>query len=361
MSVAIITGATGLVGSEAARYFGSKGLQIVGIDNDMRARFFGPQASTAWMQHELTRLVRGYQHYNVDVRDSESIFQIFEKLGKRIDLVVHAAAQPSHDWAAREPLTDFAINGTGTLNVLEATRRSAPEAVFIFMSTNKVYGDRPNALPLLEQPLRWELNPQHSFFDKGIPEEMPVDQSMHSIFGVSKLAADLMVQEYARRFGMKTVCFRAGCITGANHCATELHGFLAHLVGCNLTASHYTVFGYKGKQVRDNLHASDLMRAFARFFERPRPGEVYNIGGSRRSNCSVLEAIKICEEISRPMTWSYVEASRPGDHIWWISDISKFQSHYPGYEVRLGPRDILCDLFDRRARREKSIETGLTA
>ena len=347
MSVAVITGSAGLVGSEAVRHFATKGLHVVGIDNDMRKYFFGEEASTAWMRLQLEDTVRSYEHHAIDVRDQEAMLAIFRRFGNEISLVVHTAAQPSHDWAAREPLTDFAVNANGTLNLLEATRQFCPEAVVIFTSTNKVYGDAPNRLPLVEQELRWELEPGHRFSAKGISEDMSIDRSLHSVFGASKVAADAMVQEYGRYFGLKTVCFRAGCITGPYHAGTQLHGFLAYLMKCAVTGTPYQVFGYKGKQVRDNIHSSDLVRAFDRFFESPRSAEVYNICGSRYSSCSMLEAIRICEEVAgRKMKWEYVATNRMGDHIWWISDISKFQSHYPGYELTYDVKTILREIHD---------------
>ncbi|HKW75017.1 MAG TPA: NAD-dependent epimerase/dehydratase family protein [Terriglobales bacterium] len=352
MSVALITGSAGLIGSEAVRHFANEGLHIVGIDNDMRRYFFGAEASTAWMEGELKRSIRGYEHHHLDIRNEIAISELFQKFGKGIKLVIHTAAQPSHDWAAREPFTDFGVNATGTLNLLEATRYFCPEAVFIFTSTNKVYGDTPNRLPLVEKEMRWELDPSHCFSEKGITEEMSIDQSMHSIFGASKVAADVMVQEYGRYFGMKTACFRGGCLTGPNHSGAQLHGFLAYLMKCNITQTPYTVFGYKGKQVRDNIHSSDLIRAFERFFDSPRVAEVYNIGGSRFSNCSMLEAIRLCERISgREMNWSYAESNRAGDHIWWISDISKFQSHYPGYLLQYDVEAILAEIYEVNRKR----------
>ena len=348
MSIALVTGSAGLIGSEAARYFAAQGLQVIGIDNDMRKYFFGPEASTEWMRKHLEATIKGYQHYATDIRDQAAIFEIFRRCGRDISLVIHTAAQPSHDWAAREPLTDFSVNATGTLNLLEATRQFAPEAPFIFTSTNKVYGDTPNSLPLVERESRWECQPGHAFAEKGITEQMSVDQCLHSLFGSAKLAADATVQEYGRYFGMRTACFRAGCLTGPNHSGAQLHGFLAYLMRCSVTGTPYKVFGYKGKQVRDNMHSSDLIGAFDRFFRAPRSAEVYNIGGSRYSNCSMLEAIAMCEEISgRELKREYVESNRVGDHIWWISDISKFQSHYPGYELKFDTRAILQEIHDR--------------
>ena len=352
MSIALITGAAGLIGSAAVRYFAAKGMHVVGIDNDMRQYFFGPEASTEWMRKHLEATITNYQHYSIDIRDQAAIFEVFRHCGRDISLVVHTAAQPSHDWAAREPLTDFSVNATGTLNLLEGTRQFCPAAPFIFTSTNKVYGDSPNALPLVELESRWELDKTHKFAEHGITEEQPIDQSLHSVFGSSKVAADVMVQEYGRYFGLRTVCFRAGCLTGPDHSGAQMHGFLAYLMRCNVTGARYTVFGYKGKQVRDNMHSSDLIRAFDRFFQAPTPAAVYNIGGSRFSNCSMLEAISMCEEISgREMNWEYGAENRTGDHIWWISDIRKFQSHYPGYELRFNCRDILREIHDRNQER----------
>ena len=347
MSIALVTGSAGLIGSEAVRYFAGKGLHVVGIDNDMRSYFFGPAASTDWMRRQLESTIPNYRHFSVDIRDQAAIFNIFGKYAREISLVVHTAAQPSHDWAAREPLTDFSVNATGTLILLEGTRQFCPEAAFIFTSTNKVYGASPNLLPLVEQETRWEIDPSHRFAEKGIDEEQPIDHSLHSVFGASKVAADVMVQEYGRYFGLKTACFRAGCLTGPNHAGAQLHGFLSYLMRCNLSGTRYKVLGYKGKQVRDNMHAQDLVRAFDRFSQAPRAGEVYNIGGSRFSNCSVLEAIALCQKISgREMDWEYDPANRTGDHIWWISDITKFQSHYPGYELKYDSVGILSEIHD---------------
>ncbi|HET7872377.1 MAG TPA: NAD-dependent epimerase/dehydratase family protein [Terriglobales bacterium] len=351
MGVAVITGSAGLVGSEAVRFFAAQGLDVVGIDNDMRKHFFGHDASTEWQKQELLASVPRYRHYSFDIRDRESIFQLFQKLGRDIVLVVHAAAQPSHDWAAREPITDFEVNAGGTLHMLEATRQFCPEAAFIFASTNKVYGDSPNRLPLMEQESRWEMDPGHRYA-RGIDEEMSIDQCLHSVFGASKVAADVMVQEYGRYFGLKAACFRAGCLTGPNHSGTQLHGFLAYLMKCCLSGTPYRVFGYKGKQVRDNLHSSDLIRAFAMFFAKPRAGEVYNMGGGRDSNCSLREAIELCQEISgNALEWDYVPEPRTGDHIWWISDISKFQNHYPGYQLRYDVPAILREIHQQNRKR----------
>jgi CDP-paratose 2-epimerase len=318
----------------------------------MRKYFFGAEASTEWMRKHLEATIKGYRHHNIDIREQAAIFDVFRRGGKNISLVVHTAAQPSHDWAAREPLTDFGVNATGTMNLLEATRQFCPDAPFIFTSTNKVYGDSPNSLPLVEHELRWELEKTHRFAEKGITEDLSVDHSMHSLFGSSKVAADVMVQEYGRYFGMHTACFRAGCLTGPDHSGAQMHGFLAYLMRCNMTGTAYKVFGYKGKQVRDNMHSADLVRAFDRFFQSPRVAAVYNIGGSRFSNCSMLEAIAMCEKISgRKMDWEYVADNRMGDHIWWISDISKFQSDYPGYTLQYDVQAILREIHDRNHQR----------
>jgi CDP-paratose 2-epimerase len=346
LSVAIITGSSGLVGSEAALYFEALGLNVVGIDNGMREVFFGRSASTQWMTAKLKHELQRYTHYDVDIRDTAAIDRIFAAYAADTKLVIHAAAQPSHDWAATDPVTDFTVNANGTSVLLEATRRHAPEAVFIYMSTNKVYGDRPNSLPLIEHETRWEIDPSHAYAN-GIPETMPVDATLHSLFGASKLAADVLVQEYGHYFDMKTVCFRGGCLTGPNHSGTQLHGFLAYLMKCAMTGAPYTTFGYKEKQVRDNIHSADLIRAFHRFFLNPRRGAVYNIGGGRFSNCSMLEAIALCEEITgNTLNHTYVEQSRRGDHIWWISDLARFKADYPDWSPHFGIKEILQQIYE---------------
>jgi CDP-paratose 2-epimerase len=352
MSVCVVTGSAGLIGSEAARSFGALGLQVVGIDNDMRRVFFGADASTTWTVQETQRLMEGrYEHHHLDIRDRGGVQALFERFGRAIRLVIHTAAQPSHDWAAREPFTDFDINAAGTLNLLEATRHSAPEAVFIFTSTNKVYGDTPNGLPLYEQETRYEIDPTHRYA-LGIGEDMSIDHSLHSLFGASKAAADLMVQEYGRYFMMRTACFRGGTLTGPQHSATQLHGFLAYLMRCTMTATPYRVFGYKGKQVRDAIHSRDLIAAFHEFFRSPRVGEVYNIGGGRFSNCSVLEAIELCQKIAgKKLAWSYQEQSRTGDHRWWISDNGKFATHYPQWRQQYNIERILNEIFESNRER----------
>lgn len=347
MAVILVTGSAGLIGAEAVRFFAAEGFQVVGIDNDMRRIFFGNDASTAWSRQQLEGEIEGYRHIDADIRDVQAIDTVFARYGKVITAVIHTAAQPSHDWAARDPHTDFTVNANGTLNLLEATRRHCPEAAFLFTSTNKVYGDRPNQLPLIEQELRWELSPEHPSAAFGIDESMSVDACLHSLFGASKLAADIAVQEYGRYFGMRTACFRGGCLTGPGHSGTALHGFLAYLAKCAVTGAPYTVLGYKGKQVRDNIHAFDLVNAFWHFIQAPRSGAVYNIGGSRHSNCSMLEAITICEQLTgRPMQWSYSEQNRTGDHIWWISDVRKFQHDYPAWRYRYDIEAILAEIVD---------------
>jgi CDP-paratose 2-epimerase len=347
MAVAVITGSAGLIGAEAARFFAEKGLDIVGIDNDMRREFFGEEASTAWNRQRLEAELKGYQHYDTDIRDQGAMADLFRRYCADISVVIHTAAQPSHDWAAKAPFVDFSVNAGGTLNLLEATRQYCPEACFIFTSTNKVYGDTPNRLPLVEQPTRWELLDDHRYGRHGIDESMSIDQAMHSLFGASKVAADVLVQEYGRYFDMKTACFRGGCLTGPDHAGTQLHGFLAYLVKCTVTGTPYVVFGYGGKQVRDNIHSFDLVNAFWHFFKTPRSGEVYNMGGGRYCNCSMLEAIEKCQNLTgRELQWSYSETNRAGDHIWWISDIRRFQEHYPGWSMRYDIDGILHEIFD---------------
>ncbi len=351
MSLAIITGSAGLIGSQAARHFHDLGYEIWGIDNDSRAGFFGPEASTRWMQRRLESDLGAYTHFDVDIRDAEAIDEIFARGGRQISLIIHTAAQPSHDWAAREPSTDFTVNANGTLALLEATRAHCPDAAFIFTSTNKVYGDTPNRLPLVELETRFEVSHSHPFFG-GIPESMDIDQSTHSLFGVSKVAADLLVQEYGRYFGLATACFRGGCLTGPGHSGAELHGFLAYLMQCTVSGLPYTVYGYKGKQVRDNIHSADLVSAFEHYARDPRPSAVYNIGGGRFSNCSMLEAITLCENFAgRPLDWTYSETNRIGDHMWWISDLAAFESDYPAWKLQYDVPAILSDIYEHNAER----------
>ena len=345
MKICLITGSAGLIGSEAVEFFAPKFDLIVGIDNDMRRYFFGEEASTDWNTARLTENYPNYKHFNIDIRDQDALKNVFQTYGKDIALIVHTAAQPSHDWAAKEPFTDFTVNANGTLNMLEYTREFCPEAVFIFTSTNKVYGDNPNFLPLIEGETRWEIDESHPYFD-GIDENMSLDQTKHSIFGASKVAADIMTQEYGKYFGMKTGTFRGGCLTGPRHSGAQLHGFLSYLMKCAITKQHYTVFGYKGKQVRDNIHCYDLVNMFWHFYENPREGEVYNAGGARFANCSMHEAIEMCEEITgNKMNYSYSETNRIGDHIWYISDVSKFKEHYPQWDFNYNVQDTLTQIY----------------
>ncbi len=345
MSVVIVTGSGGLVGAETVRQFSRAGHTVAGVDNDLRAYFFGPDASTKWAAERLAEECPGYRHHNADIRDLDALDRIFGEYAGDIAAVVHTAAQPSHDWAAKEPFTDFSVNATGTLNLLETVRLRAPEAVFIFTSTNKVYGDTPNRLPLVELETRWEVDPSHPYAAHGIDETMSIDQTKHSLFGASKVAADVLVQEYGRYFGMKTAVFRGGCLTGPGHSGAELHGFLAYLMRCAMTGQQYRIFGYKGKQVRDNIHAADLVRCFLEVARAPRAGAVYNIGGGRHSNCSMQEAITLCGGIAgKPMNTVYLDENRIGDHIWWISDTRRFQSDYPGWRYQYDVRGILEEI-----------------
>ena len=361
MSIAIITGSGGLIGSEAVRHFAARGMDVIGIDNDMRAVFFGDEASTSRTSTELRTSIRNFRHSAIDIRDAGAINALFREHGAAISLVIHTAAQPSHDWAARDPQMDFGVNAVGTLNLLEATRQYCPDAVFIFTSTNKVYGDTPNRLPLVELETRWEIHPANPAV-RGIDESMSIDQCMHSVFGASKAAADVMVQEYGRYFGMRTACFRGGCLTGPQHSGTKLHGFLAYLMKCCVTRTPYEVFGYGGKQVRDNIHSFDLVQAFDAFFDAPRSGEVYNIGGSRFSNCSMLEAIAMSEVIcGEKLHWTYKDTNRQGDHIWWISDISRFQSHYPTWSLTYDINAILTASYEHNVERWLQSEMAVMA
>jgi len=347
MSVAVVTGSAGLIGSEAVRHFAGLGLDVVGIDNDMRREFFGPEASTAWNVVRLTsELGDAYSHHNVDIRDRAELGRIFARYGRNIALVVHTAAQPSHDWAVRDPYTDFDINATGTLNVLQNVRQHCIEAPFIHCSTNKVYGDRPNSLPLTEQETRWEIDPAHPYAD-GIAEDMPIDACLHSVFGASKVAADIMVQEYGRYFDMRTACFRGGTLTGPAHSATELHGFLGYVMRCNMERRTYKIFGYKGKQVRDAIHSHDVVAAFEAFFRAPRAAAVYNLGGGRHSNVSNLEAFALAGKISGiEMITEYVDQNRVGDHIWWIGSNAAFQADYPGWKQVYDVPAIMQEIYE---------------
>jgi CDP-paratose 2-epimerase len=348
MKVALITGSSGLIGSESVRFFADKFDLIVGIDNNQRAYFFGQEASTETTKNKLIEQILNFIHYDIDIRDQVALEDIFRTYNTDIKLIVHTAAQPSHDWAAKEPFTDFSVNATGTLNLLQYTKIYSPDAVFIFTSTNKVYGDTPNDLPLFEEERRWELDIEHNYYEKGIDEKMSIDQTKHSLFGASKVAADILVQEYGRYFGMKTGVFRGGCLTGPNHAGTQLHGFLSYLVKCTVQGTPYTIFGYKGKQVRDNIHSYDLVNMFWHFYQAPRNGEVYNAGGGRYSNCSMLEAIDIIEsKYGKKLEYSISEDNRVGDHIWWISDVSKFKNHYPAWNYQFSLDDIIDQIIQR--------------
>jgi CDP-paratose 2-epimerase len=351
MPVAIITGSGGLVGAECVAHFVEAGWEVVGIENDMRARFFGATASTAPTTARLQSRYEEFRSLELDVRDAGGVMRAFAQHAGEIELVVHAAAQPSHDWAAKDPKLDFEVNANGTLNVLEAARHHAPDAPFVFCSTNKVYGEEPNRLPLRETATRLELPEDHPYY-KGIDNSMSIDQTLHSLFGTSKAAADLMVQEYGRYFGMPTASFRGGCLTGPNHAGARLHGFLSYLMRCTITGAPYTVFGYGGKQVRDNIHSADLAHAFAAFQRDPKPAAVYNIGGGRKSNCSMLEAIELCERIAgRELRWTLKDTPRTGDHRWWISDLEPFKADYQGWELQYGLEQILREIHDQNVER----------
>jgi len=352
MKVAIITGSAGLIGSEAVVFFSKNFDLVVGVDNDLRQYFFGQEASTEWNRKQLSDTISNYVHHNIDIRDVSALEKIFLQYNSDISLIVHTAAQPSHDWAAKEPLTDFSVNANGTLNLLEMTRQHCPKAVFIFTSTNKVYGDTPNFLPLVELESRWEIDESHVYFKEGINESMSIDQSKHSLFGASKVAADVLVQEYGKYFSIPTGVFRGGCLTGPNHSGTQLHGFLAYLMKCALTGQGYTIFGYKGKQVRDNIHSSDLVNMFWHFYQDPKCGEVYNAGGGRFANCSMKEAVSFCERIvGKKMNISYSDTNRSGDHIWYISDLTKFKQHYPNWNWKYGLEDTLVQIYDSLSKR----------
>jgi CDP-paratose 2-epimerase len=325
---ALVTGAAGLIGSEIVDYFCRLGWEVQGIDNNLRADFFGPAGDTSWNRNRLLGEHDSFRCHDLDVRDRDSVEALVESFDPH--LVVHAAAQPSHDLAASRPFDDFDVNAVGTLNVLEATRRHSPDAVFVHLSTNKVYGDAPNEIPLVELSQRWDYADPD--FEDGIPETFRIDRSKHSLFGASKVAADVMVQEYGRYFGMKTCCLRGGCLTGPNHSGVELHGFLSYLVKCNVEGRLYRIYGYKGKQVRDNIHSYDVARFVDAFFENPRVAEVYNLGGGRTNSISILEAFdRIAQLSGRPMDFEYLEENREGDHICYISDLSKMHAHYPGW------------------------------
>ena len=342
-STLLVTGSSGLIGSEVCSYFAAHGWRIEGVDNNQREVFFGPQGSTRWNQQRLLSTLKGFHHHELDIRDRQGVLDLVTRL--KPDAIVHTAAQPSHDRAAAIPFDDFDTNAVGTLNLLEAARRACPEAPFVHMSTNKVYGDRPNTIRLREDDTRWEFD--DPAFEHGIAEDFSIDQSKHSLFGASKVAADIMVQEYGRYFGLPTCCLRGGCLTGPGHSGVELHGFLSYLVKCNMEGRHYRVFGYQGKQVRDNIHSEDVARFIDAFVRAPRCGEVYNIGGGRANSCSILEAFALVEQHGgRAMDWSYVEQARAGDHIVYYSDLRKMRAHYPDWDVRISLSDTIGQIVD---------------
>ena len=347
MPIAIVTGSGGLIGSEAVGRFSEAGYDVIGFENDMRAGFFGADASTRPVTAELLRSYDTFTSLELDIRNRDGVERVFADHGRDLRLVVHTAAQPSHDWAASDPHTDFEINANGTLNLLEATRQYAPTATFVYMSTNKVYGDSPNLLPLVELETRLDLPTGHPYYE-GIDTSMSVDRSTHSLFGVSKVAGDLMVQEYGRYFGIPTVCFRGGCLTGPAHAGAKLHGFLSYLVRCAVMEDPYTVLGYGGKQVRDNIHSADVVAAIEAFHAAPKPAAVYNLGGGRQSNCSILEAITIVEDVTdRPLDWRVENEARRGDHRWWVSDLSEFRADYPGWEQRYSIKQMVREIYER--------------
>ena len=338
MATLLVTGSSGLIGAEVCSHFASLGYSVHGLDNNQRSVFFGPPGDTRWNQKRLERELAGFAHHELDIRDRTGVLALVEEL--RPSAIVHAAGQPSHDRAATIPFDDFDTNAVGTLNLLEAARRSCPESPFVHMSTNKVYGDRPNTIAVRELPTRWEY--ADPVYSEGIPEEFPIDGSLHSLFGASKLAADVMVQEYGRYFGMPTCCLRGGCVTGPHHSGVELHGFLSYLVRCHLEEREYRVYGYLGKQVRDNIHSLDVARFIHEFVKRPRVGEVYNLGGGKGNSCSILEAFRMVEDLTgRAQRHVYVPENRKGDHICYYSDLRKMKAHYPAWDVSVGLPEIL--------------------
>ncbi len=344
MKIALITGSCGLVGSEASIFFAKKGFEIIGVDNNARKFFFGKDGDITWIKSKLKKEVSKYNHLNVDIRNYKSLEKIFKKYKKKINVIIHCAAQPSHDWAKNKAFIDFEINAKATLNLLELTKIYCPESPFIFMSTNKVYGDNPNYLPLIEKSTRWEISSKHKY-KSGIDESMSLDNCTHSFFGTSKAYADLIVQEYGKNVGLKTVCFRAGCITGPNHSGAKLHGFLSYLVKSSLQNKEYSLIGYKGKQVRDNIHSEDLVSCFWEFYKKPRRGEVYNAGGGRFSNCSIIEALDLVEQISSiKIKKKIFKQNRVGDHIWYVSNMKKFKNHYPKWKQKYSTKKIINEL-----------------
>ncbi len=345
MSIVIITGANGLVGSEAVSFFSKKRYTVIGIDNNLRKFFFGEDGSTSWIKRKIIKENKNYIHHNIDIRNSQALDKLFKRYKNNISLIIHCAAQPSHDYGKNYPKIDFNVNATGTLNLLELTKKYCPNSPFIFMSTNKVYGDNPNKLKILEKRTRYELSKKNKFYN-GVNEKLSVDDCTHSFFGVSKIYADLIVQEYGRNVGLKTVCFRAGCITGPNHSGAKLHGFLSYLVKQSLLKKEYTILGYKGKQVRDNLHSFDLINCFWEYFKKPKKGMVYNIGGGRFSNCSILEAISEIEYIAKiKIKRKFIKQNRIGDHIWYITDNKKFKKDYPNWKQKYNNKKIIKELI----------------
>ena len=346
MSIVLVTGSSGLVGSESVKFFSNKGFDVLGIDNNLRKFFFGNEASTSIVKKNLQRDFKRFKDFNIDIRNYVALEKIFKKYKKNISLIIHCAAQPSHDYAKNFPMLDFNVNATGTLNLLELTKKYCADSPFIFMSTNKVYGDNPNKLKILENKNRWELKKSDKYY-KGIDEKFSIDNCTHSFFGVSKSYADLIVQEYGKNVGLKTVCFRAGCLTGPNHNGAKLHGFLSYLVKICIAKKKYSLIGYKGKQVRDNLHSFDLVNSFWQFFKKPTRGEVYNIGGGRYSNCSILEALNLVEDIADiSIKRNIIKKPRVGDHIWYISNLSKFKKHYPNWKQKYNTKKIIEELID---------------
>jgi CDP-paratose 2-epimerase len=345
MKTILVTGSSGLIGSEAVEHFDCQGHQMIGVDNNMRRVFFGDPGDTTWNLERLRSVTRNFTHFNLDIRDRSSLEELYRK--HKFDLIVHCAAQPSHDMACKIPILDFEVNALGTVNLLEATRLHCPDAVFVFLSTNKVYGDAPNELPLKELETRWEYARPEDF--NGIDEQCRLDRTLHSLFGASKASADLMAQEYGRYFGMKVGVFRGGCLTGPSHSGVELHGFLSYLVKVALSGGEYTVYGYKGKQVRDNIHSHDVVRAIEEFAANPRPGEVYNLGGGRENSISMLEAIAKIDQITgKQLNWKYADQNRIGDHICYITNLAKFRSHYPNWSITVGVEAILHQIMDNQ-------------